>query len=281
MNTIELHCIIHADRKERLEISDILVAQLSELGYQSFMDDDFGLKAYIPQEKFDAASLDELPILTMFPGKIEWKQQTIADKNWNAEWEKSFQPVVVADQCLIRAPFHEKNESYPYEIIVEPKMSFGTGHHYTTSLMIKWILELDLKNQKVLDMGSGTGILAILSSMKGAAKVWAIDHDDWAYQNAKENVTINRCDNIRVIQGTANSLQGECFDLILANINLNILMQDIPEYIKSLNPNGKLIISGIYDHDMKKIKTLTTKQGLKFLSFKEDNHWVSIAYQKS
>src|SRR6056297_981650 len=158
MNTVELICRIHADRSERQNIADILVAQLSELGYQSFMDTSEGLKAYIPEDAFDIEALDELPIHAMYSGRIEWQHRIIQDKNWNAQWEKNFQPVVVDDQCLIRATFHSIENRYPYEVVIEPKMSFGTGHHPTTYLMIQWLLEQDATGYQVLDMGTGTGI---------------------------------------------------------------------------------------------------------------------------
>lgn len=281
MNTVELHCIIHADKHERQNIADILVAQLSEQGYQSFMDTSEGLKAYIPENSFDPATLDQLMIHRMYPGKIEWQHQTLVEKNWNEVWEKNFQPVVVDGQCLIRATFHEAQDDFPYELVIEPKMSFGTGHHPTTYLMIQWLLETDLNGRKVLDMGSGTGILAILSSKKGASEVWAIDNNEWAYQNAVENTRINQSSNVKVIQGTINSIGGATFDLMVANINLTILQQDIPDYAGALKHNGILIISGIYEHDMKKIIHHANNHGLKYFGHKENNSWVALAFQKS
>ena len=280
MNTAELIFRIHADRSERQNIADILVAQLSELGYQSFMDTSEGLKAYIPEDAFDIEALDELPIHAMYSGRIEWQYRIIQDKNWNAEWEKNFQPVVVDDQCLIRAPFHSTQRRYPYEVVIEPKMSFGTGHHPTTYLMIQWLLEQDLTGYQVLDMGTGTGILAILAARKGAKQIWAVDNNEWAYQNARENVQINQADNIRVIQGTFNSIRGEQFDMILANINLSILQQDLPDYAEALNENGILIISGIYEHDMEKLTALATNHHLRLLGHKENNRWAALAFQK-
>ncbi|MBS3807420.1 MAG: 50S ribosomal protein L11 methyltransferase [Bacteroidales bacterium] len=280
MNTVELLFIIHADRSERRNIADILVAQLSELGYQSFMDTPEGLKAYIPQEAFDVQALDDLPIHPVYPGKIQWQHQVIHDKNWNAEWEKNFQPVVVDDQCLIRAPFHPRRDPYPYEVVIEPKMSFGTGHHPTTYLMIQWLLEQDPTGSRVLDIGAGTGILAILAAKKGAAEIWAVDNNEWAYLNARENAQINHAQNIRVIQGTVNSIRREHFDLILANINLSILQQDLPDYADMLNKNGILIMSGIYEQDMEKLTGLAEKHHLRLLGHKENNRWVALAFRK-
>ncbi len=280
MRTVELHCIIHADKQQRQNIADILVAQLSEVGYQSFMDTASGLKAYIPESYFDVAAINELPINAMFPNTMEWQYQVIGDKNWNSEWEKNFQPVVVAGQCLIRASFHEPSGQYPYEVVIDPKMSFGTGHHPTTHLMIEWLLELDLKGLNVLDIGSGTAILSIVASQKGALKVWAVDNNEWAYQNALENVRINRGDNITVIQGTINSLKEKGFDLILANINLNILLQDMPDYTRALNPGGQLILSGIYQQDIEKVREAARGQRLHYTGQKNMEEWVALVYEK-
>jgi ribosomal protein L11 methyltransferase len=280
MNTVELHGIIHADKSEKQNISDILVAQLSDLGYQSFMETTIGLKAYIEEDQFDFALVKELPIHDMFPGKIEWQHEIIPSQNWNSIWEKNFQPVVIDDQCLIRAPFHTGEKHFPFEIVMEPKMSFGTGHHPTTFLMIRWILETDLQNKQLLDMGSGTGILSILASMKGAREVMAIDNDEWAYQNALENVKQNKRNNVQVIQGTINNLQQEQFDIILANINLNILLQDIPDYAKHLKKEGTLIVSGIYSDDMSRINEMAQSNGLENMGYKEKNRWVAVAFKK-
>lgn len=280
MTTVELHGIIHADKSEKQNISDILVAQLSDLGYQSFMETTVGLKAYIDEREFDFATVQELPIHDMFPGKIEWQHQIIPNQNWNSIWEKNFQPVVIDDQCLIRAPFHNREKDYPFEIVIEPKMSFGTGHHPTTFLMIRWILETDLQDKKVLDMGSGTGILSIMSSLKGAREVLAIDNDEWAFQNALENVEQNKRNNVQVIQGTTNSLQQEQFDVILANINLNILLQDIPDYTKHLKNNGMLIVSGIYRDDMSRINEAAESCGLESMGYREEKRWVAVAFKK-
>jgi len=280
MNTVELHCIIHANKSEQQHISDILVAQLSDLGYQSFMETAVGLKAYIPEDEFDFARIQELPIHDMFPGQIEWQHETIPNQNWNSIWEKNFKPVVIDNQCLIRAPFHTPEKTYPYDIVIEPKMSFGTGHHPTTFLMIRWLLETDLQNKHVLDMGSGTGILSILASAKGAQKVVAIDNDDWAFQNALENIEQNKSENVQVIQGTVNTLHQERFDLILANINLNILLQDIPEYAKHLKAGGMLLVSGIYQEDMSRIIELAGYNQLHYEGYKEEERWVAVAFKK-
>jgi ribosomal protein L11 methyltransferase len=279
MNTVELHCIIHANKSEKQHISDILVAQLSDLGYRSFMETAIGLKAYIAEDEFDFAPVEELPIHDMFPGKIEWQHEIIPNQNWNSIWEQNFKPVAIDDRCLIRAPFHTPKKDYPFEIVIEPKMSFGTGHHPTTFLMIRWILETDLQNKHVLDMGSGTGILSILASMKGARNVVAIDNDDWAYQNALENVEQNKRNNVQVIQGTINSLQQEEFDVILANINLNILLQDVPDYAKHLKTDGVLIVSGIYRDDMSRINEVAESRGLENMGYKEENRWVAVAFK--
>ena len=280
-NTVELHCIIHAEKFDRQNIADILLAQLSELGFHGFQDTPEGLKAYIAEKDFNFEEVRNLPIRHIYPSTIECHHQVIEEKNWNEEWEKSFKPVRIGNDVLVRAPFHNEEKNFSYEIVIEPKMSFGTGHHSTTWLMLKMILELDLTGKKVLDMGCGSGILAILASKKGAKELWAVDTNEWAYQNTKENAKINNIQNINIIQGSAKDIKPYQFDIILANINLNILLEDIPVYAKCLVNNGELILSGIYQGDMKKITEKSNKFGVYYVSHYERNLWVAMRLKKS
>ena len=281
MNTIELHCIIHAAKFDRQNISDILLAQLSELGFHGFEDTPEGLKAYIFENDFNFEEVRNLPIHHIYPNIIEFHQQIIKEKNWNEEWEKTFKPVKIKNDLLIRAPFHPEDKNFRYEIVVEPKMSFGTGHHSTTWLMLKSLLELEVTGKKVLDMGCGTGILAILASKSGAKEVWAVDTNEWAYQNTRENAKINNIQNLNIIQGSAKDIQSCPFDIILANINLNVLLEDIPIYSKCLVNEGEIILSGIYRGDMKKIKEKSNKYGLYYVTHKERNLWVAMKLKKA
>ncbi|MCF8335754.1 MAG: 50S ribosomal protein L11 methyltransferase [Bacteroidales bacterium] len=280
MNTIELHCIIHADKSDRQNIADILLAQLSELGFHGFQDTPQGLKAYIPQENFDFEEIRNLPILHIYPKTFEFHHQIIEEKNWNEIWEKSFNPVQVGNEILIRAPFHHEKKDFRYEIIIEPKMAFGTGHHSTTWLMLKSLLESNLPGKKVLDMGCGSGILSILASKMGAKEIWAVDTNEWAYHNAHENVKTNHTHNIKIIRGSARDVDSYKFDLILANINLTVLLEDLPVYANCLVENGELLLSGIYQGDMKKIIEKSNKYGLYYVKHEERNLWVAMKMKK-
>ena len=197
--------------------------------------------------------------------------------NWNTEWEKNFEPIMVNDTVSVRAPFHEKTD-LPYEIVIEPKMSFGTGHHETTHLMIQQLLSADLKDKTVLDMGSGTGILAIMAELRGAKSVDAIDIDDWCYENAMENAERNNCKKIRVFKGDAALLADKNYDVIIANINRNVLINDLPVYYKCLNKGGILLLSGFYREDIPFIKKAATGLGLKESDLLEKNNWISLKF---
>jgi ribosomal protein L11 methyltransferase len=201
----------------------------------------------------------------------------IEQENWNATWEQNFNPILVGGVCAVRAPFHEKTE-VAYDIVIEPKMSFGTGHHETTHMMLQHILDHDFWGKAVLDMGSGTGVLAILAEKKGAKAVDAVDFDNWCYLNALENVERNNCKNIRVYEGDAALLKGKKYDIILANINRNILLEDLPHYVKCLNTNGLLFLSGFYKEDIIAISAKCGELGLKFEKNLEKNNWVAVKY---
>lgn len=257
--------------------SDIIIAELSEIGFESFVENESGLTAYISESKFDEGELDAIHILSSDEFAIEWTSKSVAQQNWNEEWEKSFNPIVVDERCMVRAPFHQKS-NVDYDIIIEPKMSFGTGHHETTHMMLSHILDNDFKNKKVLDMGCGTGVLAILAEMRGATHLEAIDIDNWCYLNAIENADRNNCKKIEVFEGNSNLLLGKKYDIILANINRNILLEDIPIYASSLNSKGLLFLSGFYSSDLDMISEKCKAFNLRFEKNYEKNNWVAAKY---
>lgn len=260
-------------------LRDILASELADTGFESFAETDSGIEAFVPENLFDEAVVKE----TLKPYKGEFSftvsNEIIKSKNWNAEWEKNyFKPLLVNDECLIRAPFHTEYPKARYEIIIEPNMAFGTGNHETTSMMIEHILENDMTGKKVMDMGCGTGILGILASMKGAKKVTAIDIDEWSYNGTMENAQLNKIENIEVKLGDSSLLGNEKYDFIFANIQRNVLLADIPVYSKCLHKNGKIFLSGYYENDMNVIKTAAENNGLKDAGFKMKNNWVAHSF---
>lgn len=257
--------------------SDILIAQLGEVLFESFVETEEGILAYIQKNDWSNDILNTIEILVSPNFEIDYQYQEIAQENWNATWEQNFNPIHVDEQCVVRAPFHEK-PNVLYDIVIEPKMSFGTGHHETTHMMLQHILETDFKSKSVLDMGSGTGVLAILAAMKGATDVDAIDIDNWCYLNAKENVERNNCNHINVHEGDARLLGNKKYDVIIANINRNILLNDIPTYVKCLKKEGILFLSGFYTEDMLIISEKCNEVGLQFISNLERNNWVAVMY---
>ena len=259
--------------------TEILVAELANVGFESFVEIEDGVDAYIQKADHRNDLLDAIYILQNNEFSITYTCEEIAKVNWNSEWEKNFQPIEVENKVSVRAPFHE-NPGLLYDIIIEPKMSFGTGHHATTYLMIQHLLNLDLENKKVLDMGCGTGILAIFSEMKGAAAIDAIDIDQWCYENSVENCTRNACHNITVYQGDVSLLANKRYDLIIANINRNILMNDMNSYKNSLNENGTLLLSGFYQEDIPLIDKEASDLSLKLDEIIERNNWVALRYRK-
>ena len=257
--------------------SEILIAELGEKPFESFIESDLGIVAYIQKDLWYETILDDIYILNSPEFTISYKVEEIDQVNWNEEWEKNFEAIDVDGKCHVRAPFHPKTNA-EFDIIIEPKMSFGTGHHETTHMMIQHLLELDVTNLRTLDMGCGTAILAILAEMKGAQPIDAIDIDNWCYLNSIENAERNNCNEIAVYEGDAALLKGKNYDLIIANINRNILLNDMQQYVDCLNKNGILLLSGFYIEDIPFIDASCTEKGLTFIKKLERNNWVSLQY---
>ena len=259
--------------------TEILIAELGHVGFESFVENDNGVTAYIQKQEWNSKILDNLYVLGSPEFKIRFSHHEVIQTNWNKEWENNFNPIQVDGEVSVRAPFH-KNPSLKFDIVIEPKMSFGTGHHETTHMMIQHLLALDLENKKVLDMGCGTGILAIFAEMKGAQPIDAIDIDSWCYKNSLENVQRNRCKYITVLEGDSYLLKGRKYDVIIANINRNILLSDLKMYTDCLNENGVLLLSGFYKEDVTIIEEEVIKHGLYFDNLIQKNNWVAIKYMK-
>ncbi len=259
--------------------SDILLAELGELGFDSFVETEDGLQAYILEEYYKEDLLKYVFVLNNPEFEITYNTKTIEQVNWNAEWEKNFTPIVVSDNCRVRAPFHDKGNE-EYDIIIEPKMSFGTGHHATTHMMIQHILKDDFIGKKVLDMGCGTAVLAILAEMRGAGPLDAIDIDEWCYLNSIENAERNNCTKITVEQGDASLLSNRKYDIIIANINRNILLNDMKTYANCLSKDGIIYLSGFYDEDLDLIKSECTNQGLTYVNHYVKDQWVAAKFIK-
>ena len=257
--------------------SEILVAELGELPFESFVESDFGITAYIQKQFWNETILEEVQILNSPEFVISYTIEEIEQVNWNEEWEKNFEAIDVDGTCHVRAPFHPKTNA-EFDIIIEPKMSFGTGHHETTHMMIQHLLETDIVGMKTLDMGCGTAILAILAEMKGAKPIDAIDIDNWCYLNSIENTERNNCKNITVYEGDAAILKDKKYDLIIANINRNILLNDMQSYVDCLNPKGTILFSGFYEEDIPFINDSCIEKGLTYVKKLERNNWVSLKY---
>ncbi len=260
--------------------TEILIAQLGNVGFESFVETETGIIGYIQEKDWNRNILNDIQILNSSEYSFVYKKEIIEQTNWNSEWEKNFNPIQVGDLVSVRAPFH-KNPQLKYDIVIEPKMSFGTGHHETTHLMIQQLIDLDLENKKVLDMGCGTGILAIFAEMKGAKPIDAIDIDNWCYLNSIENINRNNCKNISVFEGDAELLNTKKYDIIIANINRNILMSDLKSYVKSLNKNGIILLSGFYNEDIPLIDDEAKKNNLNLEKTIERNNWVCLKYHLS
>ncbi|CAA0261345.1 Ribosomal protein L11 methyltransferase [Tenacibaculum maritimum] len=259
--------------------TEILIAELGAAGFESFVENETGVVAYIQKDFWNKEILNDIFILNAGEFSIKYTQQEIAQTNWNAEWEKNFAPIQVDTKVSIRAPFHE-NPNLPYDIVIEPKMSFGTGHHETTHMMVQHLLEMDVAGMKTLDMGCGTGILAIFAEMRGANPIDAIDIDNWCYENSLENIKRNNSKHIAVFEGDSALLNNKKYDLIIANINRNILLMDMEIYTNCLHKEGVLLLSGFYKEDIPIINEEVIKYGLKLDKTLERNNWVALKYLK-
>ena len=262
-------------------ITDVLSGLTADIGFESFVECENGMKAYIQQSQFDEAALKQVVEDFPIPGaSISYSITEPEDKNWNEEWEKNFfQPIVIDNRCVIHSTFHKDYPKAEYDIVINPQMAFGTGHHETTSSILGELLEADLKGKSVLDMGCGTSILAILASMRGAGKVTAIDIDDWCVNNSKDNIALNHIHNITVELGDANLLKGrKAFDVIIANINRNILLADLPHYAACMHPGSEIFMSGFYIQDIPFIREKAESLGMEFVHHREKNNWAAVKF---
>jgi len=257
--------------------SEILIALLGEKPFESFIETDNGFSAFIQKDLWTKNILDDITLLHSPEFTISHTIEEIDQVNWNEEWEKNFEAIDVDGKCHVRAPFHPKTNA-EFDIVIEPKMSFGTGHHETTHMMIQHLLEIDVTDMKTLDMGCGTAILAILAEMKGAKPIDAIDIDNWCYLNSIENAERNNCTEITVYEGDAALLKDKKYDLIIANINRNILLNDMQQYVDCLNKDGILLLSGFYTEDIPYIDASCTEKGLTYVKKFERNNWTSLKY---
>lgn len=258
---------------------DMLTTMLAEIGFDSFMDEDYALKAYCSTDSRDDMAVESLLLDPAFADLRLLKVEEMPDKDWNELWEASYQPVVVNERCRVRAPFHEPDPSFEFDLVIEPKMSFGTANHETTAQIIQLMLETDFQGKEVLDMGSGTAVLAILAKKLGAGHTVAIDNDEWAYRNAFTNVDLNGVSDIDIILGDALSIQGQ-YDVVLANINRNILLRDMHYYVEAMKPGAHIFFSGFYSEDLEHIKGEAERLGLHYERHLTRNNWVAAEFVK-
>ena len=260
---------------------DLLISDLADLGFDTFEDSENGFTAFVIRDNFNEQELKDLLNSYADDFTATLVLEDVADENWNAEWEKNFSPLIIDDVCYVRATFHESKPSYPYEIIIDPKMAFGTGHHQTTTMMMQYILSADLLDKNILDMGCGTGILAILAGKLGAKSLMAIDYDDICYESTIENATLNNIINLKALCGSKEVIPDEQYEVIFANINRNILLDQIHRYAEVLKPEGKIFFSGFYlEPDLSMITAECAKYGIKYLDHKQNGDWVAAQFEK-
>jgi ribosomal protein L11 methyltransferase len=257
---------------------EVLLAEVAELPFESFVEEEGILIAYIQEEDFSKEELDKLEVISKLSSSPSVKK--IEQVNWNEEWEKNFDPVFVDDKCAIIADFHTLEKDFDYIIRINPKMSFGTGHHATTHLMVLEMMTLDFKDKEVLDMGTGTGVLAILASQQGANQILAIDNNVWAYENSIENVELNGCKNIELVLGEVELIANKQFNVILANINKNVIKVQLESYVQALSNDGLLLISGVLIDDKEEIKSLAASVNLKLKNEQEKDKWSMLVFSK-
>jgi ribosomal protein L11 methyltransferase len=259
---------------------EIAIAELAELGFESFTETESGIQCYVSVDNYrEEPVIGYLDQICVEHG-LKYTVGRIAAQNWNALWESAYESVVIAGKCRVRAPFHAPATDLPYEIIIEPRMSFGTAHHETTSLMLELLMTETVNGKRVLDMGCGTGVIAILAHKMHAAGVIAIDNDEWAYSNALDNMVKNDASEVTVLMGGAETIPGGGFDIIIANINRNVLLEDIPAYAGHLHSGGTLLLSGFYEEDLEQITDACRKSGLEYAAHKSDNRWVGARFVK-
>jgi len=276
MNYTQISFKLNPDNQENREI---LVAMLSDLAFESFDESEEQVMGYIPGESVNLEEIME--ITSLLPFSVQTANEIIPDKNWNEVWEKNyFKPLLIGNRCLVRAPFHTEFEPAEFELVIEPKMAFGTGNHETTTLVAEQILNMDLVGKTVLDMGCGTGILGMLASLKGAKSVIAIDIDTWSFESTVENARLNNILNLQAKLGDASLLGTETYEIIFANIHKNVIISDLPKYESVLQSGGKLFLSGFYTHDMPDVKAKAESLGLIDTGFQEKNSWVVYSFKK-
>jgi len=262
------------------EESEIIIALLSQMAFESFATEDNAIKAYIPQKDVDEDLFNEIikQIEEIF--KIELERNVIPDENWNKEWEKDFEPIFINENCVIHLPSHKINPLPEYDILIQPDMAFGTGHHATTFLIASLLFEEKIYNKTICDAGCGSGVLSILSSKLGAKEVFAYDIDNWSYQSTKKNIKLNKVKNIKVALGDKRQIKNKNFDILIANINRNILLDDVEIFVATLQKKSILIVSGFYDEDLSIIEKNFTKYNLKLSKFNVKDHWITAVFKK-
>lgn len=261
---------------------DLLIAELAGIGFDTFEDTAVGFDGYIPSSNLNIAALETVLLGNVEGYQLDYTVEEIEEQNWNELWESNFNPILVDNQCYVRATFHQPQPQYPYEIVIDPKMSFGTGHHQTTSMMLSFILEDDFQGKAVLDMGCGTGILAILASLKGAKSVLAVDYDSICVESVAENKVLNGITNIEELLGSDEVIKGRSFDTILANINRNILLEQMETYAACLSSGATLYISGFYiEEDLDMLKVKCEQTGLVYITHKSLDKWCAAKFKKN
>lgn len=264
------------------DFAEILMAEVADAGFDTFMETEKGFEAYVEMEHFDQQVVETIRKKYEHLDPLQFLFDRIEKQNWNEAWEKSITPIIVDGRCLVRAEFHEVKEKYPYEIVITPRMSFGTGHHPTTHLMLKQQMELDHRGKRVMDAGCGTAILSIMAILRGAVEVEAFDIDEWSVMNGQENVQINGVTDVRIRQGTIRELPfSGVFDLILANINKNVLLDEFTEYARHLKPGGHLLLSGFYVSDLTELETRAAAVNFLPQARDEQQTWATLLLRKA